>query len=178
MGARNSDVIVDQGICRPVLCCVFHILYSFLASLARLAVRSGRSRDIEIIVLRHQLAVLRRQHDRQARTRTGATGVSTASSPVSATTSAHPQSGGSSNTTGSTQRHNVRRSLGPSPHAGRQHVRRTLDWDAAPRAARPHHRLEPTTTRTPHHRLHQPSQRSPAAPLARSTTGARNRHTA
>ena len=68
MGARNSDVIVDQGICRPILCCVFHIFYSFLASLARLAVRSGRSKDIEIIVLRHQLAVLRRQHDRPALT--------------------------------------------------------------------------------------------------------------
>jgi hypothetical protein len=35
-------------------------LYRFLASLARLAVRSGRSEDLEIIVLRHQLAVLNR----------------------------------------------------------------------------------------------------------------------
>ena len=34
------------------------ILYLLLVSLARLAVRSGRSRDLEIIVLRHQLAVL------------------------------------------------------------------------------------------------------------------------
>ena len=40
------------------------ILYRFLALLVRLAVRSGRSKDLEIIVLRHQLGVLRRQVDR------------------------------------------------------------------------------------------------------------------
>lgn len=32
--------------------------------MARLAVRSGRAKDLEIVVLRHQLAVLRRQIDR------------------------------------------------------------------------------------------------------------------
>ena len=42
------------------------ILYRFLASLARLAVRSGRSKDLEIIVLRHQLTVLHRHNDRPA----------------------------------------------------------------------------------------------------------------
>ena len=35
------------------------VLYRFLALLARLAVRSGRSKDLEIIVLRHQITVLR-----------------------------------------------------------------------------------------------------------------------
>ena len=42
------------------------ILYRLLVSLARLAVRSGRSKDLEIIVLRHQLTVLHRQSNRPA----------------------------------------------------------------------------------------------------------------
>ncbi len=40
------------------------ILYRLIATLARFAVRSGRSKDLEIIVLRHQLGILRRQIDR------------------------------------------------------------------------------------------------------------------
>ena len=44
----------------------FHIFYRLLVDLARLAVRSGRSKDLEIIVLRHQIQVLRRQLDRPA----------------------------------------------------------------------------------------------------------------
>jgi hypothetical protein len=40
---------------------VYRISYRFLATLA---VRSGRSKDLEIIVLRHQLMVLRRQENR------------------------------------------------------------------------------------------------------------------
>jgi len=40
---------------------MFRILYCFLASMARLAVRSGHSKDLEIVVLRHQLAVLARR---------------------------------------------------------------------------------------------------------------------
>jgi putative transposase len=43
---------------------VYRIFYRFLAAMARLVVRSGGSKDLEIIVLRHQLAVLRRQIDR------------------------------------------------------------------------------------------------------------------
>ena len=39
-------------------------LYVLLLGLIGLAVRSGRSKDLEIIVLRHQLTVLRRQVDR------------------------------------------------------------------------------------------------------------------
>lgn len=56
----------DQVGCPPSWCPVFRILYRFLTTLAGLAVRSGRSKDLEIIVLRHQLMVLRRQVDRPA----------------------------------------------------------------------------------------------------------------
>ena len=45
---------------------MFRIFYCFLAALARLAVRSGRSKDLVIIVLRHQLQVLGRHIDRPA----------------------------------------------------------------------------------------------------------------
>ncbi len=41
-------------------------LYRFLASVARLAVRSARSKDLQIIVLQHQLNVLRHQVERPA----------------------------------------------------------------------------------------------------------------
>lgn len=43
---------------------MFRILYRLIAMLARLAVRSGRSKDLQIIVLRHQLTALRRQINR------------------------------------------------------------------------------------------------------------------
>jgi putative transposase len=42
----------------------FRTLFRLLASLARLAVRTVRSKDLEMIVLRHQLTVLRRQNSR------------------------------------------------------------------------------------------------------------------
>ena len=37
---------------------MYRILYRLLVALVRLAVRSGRSKDLEIIVLRHQLALI------------------------------------------------------------------------------------------------------------------------
>ena len=43
------------------------ILYRLPVSLAVLAVLSGRSKDLEIIVLRHQLTALHRQHNRPVR---------------------------------------------------------------------------------------------------------------
>lgn len=42
------------------------LLYRFFAQFARLAVRSGRWKDLQIIVLRHENAVLRRQGGRPA----------------------------------------------------------------------------------------------------------------
>lgn len=47
---------------------MFRVLYRLLAGLVVLVVRSGRSKDLEIVVLRHQLAVLRRQSARPALT--------------------------------------------------------------------------------------------------------------
>lgn len=39
-----------------------HTSYRLVVGLVGLAVRSGRSKDLEIIVLRHQIAVLRRYY--------------------------------------------------------------------------------------------------------------------
>ena len=64
VGAHNSVVGADQGLRAPSRDLMCRILDRFLALLARLAVRSGRSKDLEIIVLRHQLGVLRRRNNR------------------------------------------------------------------------------------------------------------------
>ena len=64
MGAQYSAVGADQGRWGSILDLMCRILYRFLALLARLAVRSGRSKELEIIVLRHQLGVLHRQVSR------------------------------------------------------------------------------------------------------------------
>ena len=66
VGAQYSVVGADQGLRAPSWDLMCRILYRFLALLARLAVRSGRSKDLEIIVLRHQIAVLHRQNNRPA----------------------------------------------------------------------------------------------------------------
>jgi len=44
------------------------LIYRILADLARVAVRTGRSKDLEILALRHQITVLRRQTKRPALT--------------------------------------------------------------------------------------------------------------
>ena len=51
VGAHNSVVGADQGLRAPSWGLMCRILYRFLALLVRLAVRSGRSKDLEIIVL-------------------------------------------------------------------------------------------------------------------------------
>ena len=79
VGAKYSAAWVDQGIRGRCLSAVSRILYRLIAALAHLAFRSGRSKDLEIIVLRHQLSVLRRQNNRPALNKM--TGLCSAPSP-------------------------------------------------------------------------------------------------
>ena len=54
-----------------------------------------------------------------------------------------------------------------------------MDRINPPRAARPHHHLEPTPARAPRHRLRRALQPAPAAPIARAaTTDIHHRHSA
>ena len=55
MGAHNSVAGADQGFRAPSWGLMCRILNRFLALLVRLAVCSGRSKDLEIIILRNQL---------------------------------------------------------------------------------------------------------------------------
>ena len=61
MPLEYRRVCADQRLCPPSWSLVSRLLYRFLAQLAGLAVRSGRWKDLQIIVLRHENAVLRRQ---------------------------------------------------------------------------------------------------------------------
>ena len=64
VGAHNSVVGADQGLRAPSWGLMCRILCRFLALLARLAMRSGRSKDLEIIVLGHRLGVPHRRNNR------------------------------------------------------------------------------------------------------------------
>ena len=64
VGAEYSVVWVDQGKRGRCWSAVSRLLYRLIAALAGLAVRAGRAKELEIIVLRRQLTVLQRQIDR------------------------------------------------------------------------------------------------------------------
>jgi hypothetical protein len=57
----TPSVGADQARCTRILVLMFRILYRFRTQLAHVAARSGHSKDLEIIVLRHQIIVLRRR---------------------------------------------------------------------------------------------------------------------
>jgi hypothetical protein len=70
-----------------------HVLYRLLVVIVSSLVRSGRAKDLEIVVLRHQLTVLQRQIDRLALTGTDRTLLSAvaAATKMAMRTRPHPQ---------------------------------------------------------------------------------------
>jgi hypothetical protein len=59
--ARSSGH--DQGLCR----CVFYLIFLRLLNLLLLLGRSSASKDVELLVLRHEVAVLRRANPKPRR---------------------------------------------------------------------------------------------------------------
>lgn len=65
-GCRIRDRVLFNARPPPSWSLMHRVLYRLLVAIVGLLARSGRDKDLEIVVLRHQLTVLRRQIDRAA----------------------------------------------------------------------------------------------------------------
>ena len=74
LGSHNSVVGADQGLRAPSWGLRCRVLWWFLALLARLAVRSGRSKELEIIVAQHDHPRVRPSCELRTREHPGAVG--------------------------------------------------------------------------------------------------------